>query len=415
MSKVDYTALQMGAATNIEKMKLSKEKMQHQVAAVQSIVSDSKRVDIPYNQLVRYTENRENDDENIDDLVQSIKTIGFQSTILVRKIPHEVKYEILSGHRRWRAFGKILEENPNFEDGKMPAIVLPDNTSDKTAKMANILLNLETVGLTPKQRRQSVVELTQLFEENGKLPVDKANYIAQKLNTNALTVYRYRKFSNKLIPELGELLDNEFITQNQCEEFSRLTESNQVLVYQTLIEQIDNKVSKPSIDPDKLNEMIENDKQIQKIDNNRDKQIKSIESNITKNQERLDDPNYTGMSSDILVRKIKELEAQRDTLLEEKVKSQKRESEAVRRLKQSKKTINDAAKATSSNAEITDEERAVALAYSDKLNKLNLAMNNMSNLIYRDKITLSQDQISKLKEVMGDMNRLIEYCQGHTK
>ena len=412
MAKYDYGSLKMGSATSTKRMKESTQRMQAQVTAVQNIVQDSKRQDIPYDQLIRYADNRENDDENIDDLVQSIKTIGFQSTILVRKVPHEMKYEILSGHRRWRAFGQLLKEDPKFEDGKMPCIVLPEDTSDKMAKMANILLNLETVSLTPKQKRQAVVDLSKLMEEGGKLPMEKAEYIAQKLNTSTLTVFRYRKFDNKLIPELGELMDSEYITQNQCEEFSRLTESNQVLVFQTLLKQIQNNEQRPSIDADILEKMITDDKQIQKEDAARDKKIENIENKIAQNKEKLDDPTYTGQRTETIENKIRQLTEERDFLLEERVKAQKRESEAARSNRQTKKTISEALKTITKDNDISDNERAMAIAYSDKLTKLNQALNNMSTLIYRDKTKLNEDQISKLEEVSKDIIQLIKHCKG---
>ena len=412
MAKYDYGSLKMGSATSTKRMKESKQRMQAQVTAVQNIVQDSKRQDIPYDQLIRYADNRENDDENIDDLVQSIKTIGFQSTILVRKVPHEKKFEILSGHRRWRAFGELLKENPEFEDGKMPCIVLPEDTSDKLAKMANILLNLETVGLTPKQKRQAVVDLSRLMEEGGKLPMEKAEYIAQKLNTSTLTVFRYRKFDNKLIPELGELMDSEYITQNQCEEFSRLTESNQVLVFQTLLTQIQNNEQKPTIDADILEKMIAEDKHLLKEDAARDKKIETIESKIAQNKEKLEDPTYTGQRTETIENKIRQLTEERDFLLEERVKAQKRESEAARTNRQTKKTISEALKSVTKDNDISDTERAMAIAYSDKLTKLNQALNNMSTLIYRDKTKLNDDQIAKLEEVSNDIIQLIKHCKG---
>lgn len=411
MPKIDYSALKMGAATSSSKMKESTQRMQSQVKAVQNIVQDSKRQDIPYEQLIRFADNRENDNENIDDLVKSIKTIGFQSTILVRKLPHQMKYEILSGHRRWRAFGLLLKENPKFEDGKMPCIVLPEDTSDKVAKMANILLNLETVGLTPKQKRQAVVDLSKLMEDNGKLSMDNANYIAQKLSTSTLTVYRYRKFDNKLIPELGELMDSEFITQNQCEEFSRLTESNQVLVFQTLLEQIKNNEQKPMIQADILEKMITADKQIQKEDAAREKKIETIENKISQNKDKLEDPNYTGQKTETVQNKIRQLEEERDFLLQERLKAQKRESENARLNRQTKKTIAEALRTVAKDNEISNEERAMALAYSDKLTKLNQAVNNMSNLIYRDKTKLNTEQLGKLEEVVNDIKRLIDHCK----
>ena len=66
MAKYDYGSLKMGSATSTKRMKESKQRMQAQVTAVQNIVQDSKRQDIPYDQLIRYADNRENDDENID-------------------------------------------------------------------------------------------------------------------------------------------------------------------------------------------------------------------------------------------------------------------------------------------------------------------------------------------------------------
>lgn len=121
------------------------------------------------------------DDDRIDELCQTIKTLGVIQPIVVRV--REGKYELIAGERRWRAVTKLGMEH-------IPAIVREINDS-QAASMA-LIENLQREGLTAIEEAvayQKLIDLHQLTQES----------LAQRLGKSQSTI------ANKIrLLQLGE-------------------------------------------------------------------------------------------------------------------------------------------------------------------------------------------------------------------
>ena len=411
---LNYGALKVGKDSSKNKINSLVEKQRKTQQLIKEIVPNSHTQGIKIDKLERYERNRSNDDERIDDLVDSYKRLGFVSQLLVQKIKGKDKYRIVSGHRRWRALLELLKEQPNFLPGReVPCIIIPEDVNDKIVREANIRMNIDTVRLSPKEYREQINELIDLRKnEEGKLTVDATKYIASFFGINELSVYRYSRLNDKLIPELNELMDKGYITQNQADQFTKLNKSTQILFYNDLIKQIEEGNYKPSISTEQFEQLLAQDKASQAEVKEVEKQISANDKKIADREERLEDNSISDYKTTKYVQELEELRRQNEELRRKNELSAKREAESARLNRETKKTINEALKTLAEDTQISDTDKATAIAYSDKLTKLNQAVNNMSNIIYRDRTRLNEEQLSKLKDVSKELIRLIEYCEG---
>lgn len=110
------------------------------------------------------------DDSKIDELCQTIKTLGVIQPIVVRF--RNDKYELVAGERRWRAVKKLGLET-------IPAIVRDFN--DSQAASIALIENLQREGLTSIEEAvayQNLIELHQLTQES----------LAQRLGKSQSTI-----------------------------------------------------------------------------------------------------------------------------------------------------------------------------------------------------------------------------------
>jgi ParB family chromosome partitioning protein len=110
------------------------------------------------------------DDSKIDELCQTIKTLGVIQPIVVRF--RNDKYEIVAGERRWRAVKKLGLET-------IPAIVRDFN--DSQAASIALIENLQREGLTSIEEAvayQNLIDLHQLTQES----------LAQRLGKSQSTI-----------------------------------------------------------------------------------------------------------------------------------------------------------------------------------------------------------------------------------
>jgi ParB family chromosome partitioning protein len=86
--------------------------------------------------------------ESLDELAESIRIHGVLEPIIVREIPltafegHGRQYELIAGERRWRAATRAAIST-------IPALVLPESTSDQAALELAITENLQREDLHP--------------------------------------------------------------------------------------------------------------------------------------------------------------------------------------------------------------------------------------------------------------------------
>lgn len=370
------------------------EGMSKQNAIVNSIVAEvapessgKVKMDyVQYDDLVRYEKNRTNDNEAIDDLVNSILRNGFITSISVRK--NEGKYVILSGHRRWRAFGKILEKDPQFNNRKIPAIVLPSDITDKQAREMNIRLNLDSEDLTPKEKRESILELISIYEDdNGKLSQEAAELVAKKLHKTAVTIYNYRKVQKNLCPELASLLNDGSISDTDALNYCKLKESNQLLVFNTLLTK-DARKGKVKLDSEELDIIRETDKEEREEEN-------SAKLNVAEIEKRIADASPDA----------EELRTQLEEAKKELELVRKRESEAKLRNRADRNIIKKAREAVKGESASAEEKQNVILATDSYINDIAKYVNRLAKAMVG--IQLQQDQKDSITQLIEKMQSLL--------
>ena len=191
----------------------------------------------------RYHPYKVKEDEDMANLVNSIKEEGVISPIIVRKVGKD-NYEILSGHRRFKACQILdIKEIPVIvKDIQMPeaAIYVVDS-------------NLQRENLLPSEKAFAYKLKYDALKHQGKISDDITSCqlgtklridekIAETVNDSARQIQRYIRLTY-LIPELLKLVDEERIAFTPAVEISYLSEYEQ----QILLEQIEFTDATPSL------------------------------------------------------------------------------------------------------------------------------------------------------------------------
>ena len=146
------------------------------------------------------------DDEKMADLVESVKTYGVLTPVLLRS-DGENGYEMISGHRRMHAAVRAGLET-------IPAIVR--DLSDDDAVIAMVDANIQREELLPSEKafayrmkleamkRQGVRNDLTLCQNGTKYRTDVV--IAEQVGESARNVQRYIRLT-ELIPELLDMVD----------------------------------------------------------------------------------------------------------------------------------------------------------------------------------------------------------------
>lgn len=185
---------------------------------------------IQYEKLVPFPNNRDIDDTDIDVFAENIKRNGFQTAIVIARefdggetrTGHPTgKYIIISGHRRYAAFGMILEKDSSFMHRKIPALILRDDIPWTELEELNLLMNYDAVSEAshPGDMRIRVARLMELLQKRG---IEKKIYdrIADKLSISSRQIRKYDSINKNLIVGLQNLLDEEKITINQANQYA---------------------------------------------------------------------------------------------------------------------------------------------------------------------------------------------------
>ncbi len=92
-------------------------------------------------------------DEQLDELVESIRNQGIIQPLIVRKVGE--RYELIAGERRWRAAGKLgLDDAP----------VIVRKASDQDVLEIALVENLQREGLNPIEEAEGYARLARDFE-----------------------------------------------------------------------------------------------------------------------------------------------------------------------------------------------------------------------------------------------------------
>lgn len=208
-----------------------------------------KLMDIPISMIQDFPDHpyKVKDDENMAELVESVKTRGLIQPVLVRPIDNGM-YEMVSGHRRKRAF-----ELAGIE--KIPARV--QNLTRDEAILSMVDSNLQRDEILPsekafafKMRLEAMKRIGgRPSKENG-APVEhpflgqkSRDVLAEEVGESREQIRRFIRLTN-LIPEMLDLVDDKKIAMRPAVEISYLTPEEQL----NLADAIDAEQCTPSHD-----------------------------------------------------------------------------------------------------------------------------------------------------------------------
>lgn len=170
------------------------------------------------------------DDEDMGNLIESIKQQGIISPLIVRAIESTDEYEVISGHRRLHAAVKAgLSE--------VPALIYPLDRSE--AMIAVVDSNLHRERLLPSEKafaykmkmdamkaqgRRTDLTLSQLATKS-----DTAAEIGKLQNESRDQVFRYIRLTY-LIPELLDKVDEGIVALSPAVELSYLSKEQQKIL-----------------------------------------------------------------------------------------------------------------------------------------------------------------------------------------
>ena len=183
------------------------------------------------------------DNDEMNNLIESIQEHGIMSPLIVRPLEGTTdQYEIISGHRRFRAAQKAgLTE--------VPAFIRP--VSRDEAAIILVDSNLHREHILPSEKAFAYKMKMEALNRQGKrsdltssqvaTKFDSATVIGKHSNESRDTVYRYIRLTN-LIPELLDLMDEGKIAFSVGVELSYLPPE----IQQDLFEIIDREDCTPS-------------------------------------------------------------------------------------------------------------------------------------------------------------------------
>ena len=175
------------------------------------------------------------DDEKMEDLVESIRTNGILSPVLIRPIGNDV-YEMVSGHRRMRA--AIL-----LGMDRIPAIIREMTDDEAIVKMVDA--NIQREELLPSEKafaykmkrdaikRQAGRPRKDNLDQNGLNSFGKASrdILAEEVGESTQQIHRFIRLT-ELIPELLEYVDQKRLQFTVAVEISYIDKEVQKWLYE---------------------------------------------------------------------------------------------------------------------------------------------------------------------------------------
>ena len=183
------------------------------------------------------------DNEEMNSLIESVQQQGIMTPLIVRPLEGTTdEYEIISGHRRFRAAQKAgLAE--------VPAFIRP--VSRDEAAIMVVDSNLHREHLLPSEKAFAYKLTAEALKHQGQRNDLTSEQLAPKLSTELIaeqegtskdTVKRYIRLT-KLIPDILKMVDEQRIAFSVGVELSYLTENEQ----QDLFEAIELEDKTPSL------------------------------------------------------------------------------------------------------------------------------------------------------------------------
>ena len=174
------------------------------------------------------------DNEEMNSLIESVQQQGIMTPLIVRPLEGTTdEYEIISGHRRFRAAQKAgLTE--------VPAFIRP--VSRDEAAIMVVASNLHREHILPSEKAYAYKLKADALNHQGKRTDLTSEQFAPKLSTELIaeqegtskdTVKRYIRLT-KLIPDILKMVDEQRIAFSVGVELSYLTENEQLDLFETI-------------------------------------------------------------------------------------------------------------------------------------------------------------------------------------
>lgn len=184
----------------------------------------------------RYHPYKVKEDEDMANLVNSIKVEGVISPIIVRKVGKD-NYEILSGHRRFKACQILdIKEIPVIvKDIQMPeaAIYVVDSNLQRENLLPSEKAFAYKLKIDAMRRQGKITEDLDFCQVGKKYKTEAVKEIANKEGTSFRQIYRYIRLTN-LNEGLLDYLDQGRIAFNPAVELSYLSKRQQDILLEAI-------------------------------------------------------------------------------------------------------------------------------------------------------------------------------------
>ena len=194
--------------------------------------------EIPLDEIDAFPEHpyKVKDDEDMMNLVESIRENGVLTPATVRK-KEDGRYEMLSGHRRWRACQLLGMDTLRCEivelDRDAATIFMCDSNLQRTTilpseKAFAYKMRLDAMKRQGKRNDLTSVPLAQKLEG-----MTSREMLGKEVGESQDQVRRYIRLT-ELIPKLLEMVDDKKISMRPAVELSYLPKEEQEILYDTM-------------------------------------------------------------------------------------------------------------------------------------------------------------------------------------
>ncbi len=169
-------------------------------------------------------------------MADSIHRIGLQQPIVVRKMDHEEKYEILSGNTRTEIYGILFEITQDEKYLSIPALVYDTGkiSDEQAQEIASDTNYVQRGNLSSKDRAFAVRTKVAMLKKHGEKGV--LDMAAKQMGITRSGVFYWEKMAN-LIPEFLRMFDDGRIGLKAASRIASWPENTQkqLLEHQELI------------------------------------------------------------------------------------------------------------------------------------------------------------------------------------
>lgn len=181
--------------------------------------------------LIQPDENNFYGIRDIDDLANSIATVGLLEPVLVRET-HDGNFKLISGHRRFAAIRKLVEEGR--EDLKDVPCIVADDTDDDIVQLKLIWGNLQrkkTDAEIAQEAEQITGLLYSLQQKGHKFPGRIRDHVAKAVNISTGKAATLKYIRENLISVLLKEWEQSKISTAQADALAHLKRDWQQAIY----------------------------------------------------------------------------------------------------------------------------------------------------------------------------------------